>query len=226
MRIWMAVLTLAGCLSLLAFARPNAASLPANMTEDDFRKLEQNWLDAEAGAQPAGSAEDVRRRFHGNFLRRWCAEQDGRSAAGRNAREPLPEVHSPRFHRAHLWRHRGINGSGRNAGSGQSRANSHDDRFSEARRAMASDCRAHVEGRRVAIALFFSQQTYRMIAGSSPSDRTARILLANAREFTSLLYRSHPERSRFSGGGELAEGISRETQHLEDCSILSRPFPP
>jgi hypothetical protein len=48
MKMWMAVLSLAGCLCVLAFGRPNAASVPANMTEDDFRKLEQNWLDAEA----------------------------------------------------------------------------------------------------------------------------------------------------------------------------------
>ncbi len=48
MRIWMALLSLAGCLCVLAFGRLNAASVPANMSEDDFRKLEQNWLDAEA----------------------------------------------------------------------------------------------------------------------------------------------------------------------------------
>jgi ketosteroid isomerase-like protein len=35
-------------LCLLAFGRPSAATLPANMTDDDFRKLEQNWLDAAA----------------------------------------------------------------------------------------------------------------------------------------------------------------------------------
>lgn len=48
MKMWMAVLSLVGCFCVLAFGRPNAASVPANMSEDDFRKLEQNWLDAEA----------------------------------------------------------------------------------------------------------------------------------------------------------------------------------
>jgi ketosteroid isomerase-like protein len=52
MRPWI-VFCLAGCLCLLALARPSAARIstnanPANMTEDDFRKLEQNWLDAAA----------------------------------------------------------------------------------------------------------------------------------------------------------------------------------
>jgi len=48
MRIWMAVLSLGGCLCLLAIGRPTTSSASANMTEDDFRKLEQNWLDAAA----------------------------------------------------------------------------------------------------------------------------------------------------------------------------------
>ncbi len=48
MKMWMTILSLAGCLCVLAFGRPNAASVPANMSEDDFRKLEQNWLDAAA----------------------------------------------------------------------------------------------------------------------------------------------------------------------------------
>lgn len=48
MRIWLAVVCLIGCFCLLAFTRPGTSGSPANMTEDDFRKLEQNWLDAEA----------------------------------------------------------------------------------------------------------------------------------------------------------------------------------
>ena len=48
MKLWLAALGLIGCFCLIAVARPNAASASANMTEDDFRKLEQNWLDAEA----------------------------------------------------------------------------------------------------------------------------------------------------------------------------------
>jgi len=49
MRICMAVLGLVACLCLLAFGRSNASSVPANMSAEDFRKLEQNWLDAASG---------------------------------------------------------------------------------------------------------------------------------------------------------------------------------
>ena len=64
MKMWMAVLSLAGCLCVLAFGRPNAASVPANLTEDDFRKLEQSWLDAEAGPNlPA-----LRKMFADDFM--------------------------------------------------------------------------------------------------------------------------------------------------------------
>jgi ketosteroid isomerase-like protein len=42
------VFGLAACVCLLAFARPNASVSSSNMTEDDFRKLEQQWLDAAA----------------------------------------------------------------------------------------------------------------------------------------------------------------------------------
>ncbi len=47
MKNWLAVLGLVGCFCLLATARPEAVA-PANMTEDDFRQLEQKWLDAAA----------------------------------------------------------------------------------------------------------------------------------------------------------------------------------
>jgi len=46
MRNRLVVLGLMGCLCLVAFGRSSFSSAPANMTEDDFRKLEQNWLDA------------------------------------------------------------------------------------------------------------------------------------------------------------------------------------
>jgi len=49
MKLWMAASGLAACLCLLAFARSTTSNAPANMTEDNFRKLEQNWLDAAAG---------------------------------------------------------------------------------------------------------------------------------------------------------------------------------
>jgi ketosteroid isomerase-like protein len=48
MRIWLFVLSLVGCFCLLALGRPTAPSAPRNMSEDDFRKLEQNWLAAAA----------------------------------------------------------------------------------------------------------------------------------------------------------------------------------
>lgn len=48
MRIRLGALGVVGCLCLIAFGLLGASSAPANMTEDDFRKLEQNWLDAAA----------------------------------------------------------------------------------------------------------------------------------------------------------------------------------
>lgn len=48
MRMWLTVLTLLGCFCLLAFGRKNVSISPGNMTENDFRKLEQQWLDAES----------------------------------------------------------------------------------------------------------------------------------------------------------------------------------
>jgi ketosteroid isomerase-like protein len=48
MRIRLAVLAFVGCVCVLAFGRPAASSALAGMTEDDFRKLEQTWLDAAA----------------------------------------------------------------------------------------------------------------------------------------------------------------------------------
>lgn len=48
MRTMLSGLCVAGCLCLLLFGRPSTAGVPANMTEDDFRKLEQNVLDAAA----------------------------------------------------------------------------------------------------------------------------------------------------------------------------------
>jgi ketosteroid isomerase-like protein len=47
MKPWLAVVSLIGCIALLAFGRPNAPT-SSNPSEDDFRKLEQSWLDAAA----------------------------------------------------------------------------------------------------------------------------------------------------------------------------------
>ena len=48
MRTWLAALGLMICISVLAFGRPNGRRSTVNMSEDDFRKLEQAWLDAAA----------------------------------------------------------------------------------------------------------------------------------------------------------------------------------
>jgi ketosteroid isomerase-like protein len=47
-KMWLAILGLVACFCLLAFGRSNASVSSTNMTEDDFRKLEQQWLDAAA----------------------------------------------------------------------------------------------------------------------------------------------------------------------------------
>ncbi len=46
MKHLLVVFALLGCILLLALGRSNASNSTANMTEDDFRNLEQNWLDA------------------------------------------------------------------------------------------------------------------------------------------------------------------------------------
>jgi hypothetical protein len=46
MRTNLVALGLVICVSILAIARLGARTSPANMGEDDFRKLEQRWLDA------------------------------------------------------------------------------------------------------------------------------------------------------------------------------------
>jgi ketosteroid isomerase-like protein len=46
MKTWVAVLALVSCFCLAVMARPKASGSLASMTEDDFRQLEQKWLDA------------------------------------------------------------------------------------------------------------------------------------------------------------------------------------
>ena len=48
MKTWLVGLGLVACFALLAFGRPSASTSSSEMTENDFRKLEQNWLDAAA----------------------------------------------------------------------------------------------------------------------------------------------------------------------------------
>jgi ketosteroid isomerase-like protein len=46
MRTWLAALALVICISLVAFGHLSARTTIANPGEDDFRKMEQAWLDA------------------------------------------------------------------------------------------------------------------------------------------------------------------------------------
>jgi hypothetical protein len=46
MKSWLTVLGLMACVSLVVFGRPNVRPSAARMGEDDFRRLEQAWLDA------------------------------------------------------------------------------------------------------------------------------------------------------------------------------------
>jgi len=62
MKPWLAVLSLVACIFLLAFAGPNASV--TNPTEDDFRKLEQAWLDAAAGPD----LPTLRKMFSDDFM--------------------------------------------------------------------------------------------------------------------------------------------------------------
>jgi ketosteroid isomerase-like protein len=60
----MAALGLAVCFCALAFGHPSASISLANMSEDDFRKLEQNWLDAAA----APDLPALRKLFADDFM--------------------------------------------------------------------------------------------------------------------------------------------------------------
>src|ERR1035438_7982621 len=64
MKPWFAALTLVACISLVAFGRPNSASSSATPSEDDFRKMEQAWLDAAA----VPDLEALRNLFSDDFM--------------------------------------------------------------------------------------------------------------------------------------------------------------
>jgi|SRR5579871_3874178 len=64
MKPWFAALTLVACISLVAFGRPNSASPAATPSEDDFRKMEQVWLDAAA----VPDLETLRKMFSDDFM--------------------------------------------------------------------------------------------------------------------------------------------------------------
>jgi hypothetical protein len=58
------VLALAGCFSLAAFTRPGISSSNGSPREDDFRKMEQNWLDAAA----VPDLPTLRKMFSDDFM--------------------------------------------------------------------------------------------------------------------------------------------------------------
>ncbi len=49
MRTWLAALGLVVCISVAAFCHPTGRGPTATIKEDDFRKMEQAWLDAASG---------------------------------------------------------------------------------------------------------------------------------------------------------------------------------
>jgi ketosteroid isomerase-like protein len=64
MKKWMAAFGLVICVTLVALGRVSARASTANMGEDDFRKLEQAWLDAASGPDlPA-----LRKMFSDDFM--------------------------------------------------------------------------------------------------------------------------------------------------------------
>jgi ketosteroid isomerase-like protein len=63
MRTWLAALGLVACFCLLAFGRPSVSS-SSGMTDSDFRKLEQKWLDAAA----VPDLPELRKMFADDFM--------------------------------------------------------------------------------------------------------------------------------------------------------------
>jgi hypothetical protein len=64
MRTRLAAFALVICISLLAFGRLGARASTANMGEDDFRKMEQTWLDAAS----VPDLSTLRRMFSEDFM--------------------------------------------------------------------------------------------------------------------------------------------------------------
>jgi hypothetical protein len=58
------LLALASCFSLVAFSRPGVGSPKGSPSEDDFRKLEQNWLNAAA----VPDLPTLRKMFSDDFM--------------------------------------------------------------------------------------------------------------------------------------------------------------
>lgn len=62
MKTWLAVLSLIACISVMVFAHPSTTT--ANPSEDEFRKLEQAWLDAAA----APDLPTLQKMFSDDFM--------------------------------------------------------------------------------------------------------------------------------------------------------------
>jgi hypothetical protein len=58
------LLALASCFSLVAFSRPGVGSSKGSPSEDDFRKMEQNWLNAAA----VPDLPTLRKMFSDDFM--------------------------------------------------------------------------------------------------------------------------------------------------------------
>jgi ketosteroid isomerase-like protein len=64
MKPWLGVLFLLACVAIAAFARPHGPTPMSNASEDDFRKLEQAWLNAAS----APDLPTLRRMFSDDFM--------------------------------------------------------------------------------------------------------------------------------------------------------------
>jgi ketosteroid isomerase-like protein len=64
MRTWLVALGLVLCVAVLAFGRAGVRGSAVNLGEDDFRKLEQAWLDAAA----APDLPALRKMFSDDFM--------------------------------------------------------------------------------------------------------------------------------------------------------------
>ena len=64
MKKFLIVLALAVCFGLAAFTRPGVGNSKGSPSEDDFRKMEQNWLDAAA----VPDLTTLRKMFSDDFM--------------------------------------------------------------------------------------------------------------------------------------------------------------
>lgn len=64
MKTWLAAFGLVICISVVAFGRLSARTSTAKPSEDDFRKMEQAWLDAAS----APDLPALRKMFSDDFM--------------------------------------------------------------------------------------------------------------------------------------------------------------